>query len=207
MPHELESLSDRELLERVVHRDDAAYEVLYRRYAPACLAVVARSIRDHDHKYGVVNWALYKFSQAVVGLKFDSQREIWPYLLKIVQRGVVDHLRSEGRFRDHHVSGLDLDPPTSDGDENRHSPQIGSDDTDPLKKILLEEDRELVRRALDRLSPEHRQALVDYYFEDMTFQQMATSRGVVVSTVHKMVHASREAFRLAFIELRGKGGS
>ncbi len=65
----------------------------------------------------------------------------------------------------------------------------------PQDSVEASENREAVRQALARLSPEHRQVVVLRYFADLTVPQVARSAGVREGTVKSRLHRALRQMR------------
>ncbi|WP_239311946.1 MULTISPECIES: sigma-70 family RNA polymerase sigma factor [unclassified Frankia] len=59
-----------------------------------------------------------------------------------------------------------------------------------------------VKRALSRLTPEHRAVLIEVYFKDRTAVEAARVLGIPVGTVKSRIHYALRTLRLAFDEGR-----
>lgn len=58
------------------------------------------------------------------------------------------------------------------------------------------EDAERVHRALDQLSPEHREALVLRFLEGLSYEDIAAVVGCELGTVRSRIHYAKRALRL-----------
>lgn len=56
-------------------------------------------------------------------------------------------------------------------------------------------DREELRLGLDALSPEHREALLLRFFEDMSYDEVARITGISVGTVRSRIHYAKQALK------------
>jgi len=56
-------------------------------------------------------------------------------------------------------------------------------------------DREELERCLDFLSPEHREALVLRYFEEMSYEDIARATGSNVGTVRSRIHYGKQSLQ------------
>jgi RNA polymerase sigma-70 factor (ECF subfamily) len=59
------------------------------------------------------------------------------------------------------------------------------------------EDAARVHRALDELEPEHREALVLRFLEEMSYEDMARVTGCPLGTVRSRLHYAKRALRRA----------
>jgi RNA polymerase sigma-70 factor (ECF subfamily) len=65
------------------------------------------------------------------------------------------------------------------------------EDTDPV-------DKEAVQRSLHTLSPEHREAIVLRFMEEMSYDEIAQATGTSPGTVRSRIHYAKHALRRAF---------
>ena len=56
-------------------------------------------------------------------------------------------------------------------------------------------DREELDRCLELISPEHREALVLRFFEEMSYEEIAHATDSSVGTVRSRIHYGKEAFK------------
>jgi len=59
-------------------------------------------------------------------------------------------------------------------------------------------DRQELQRCLELISPEHREALVLRFFEEMSYEDIALATGSSVGTVRSRIHYGKEAFKKAW---------
>ncbi len=84
----------------------------------------------------------------------------------------------------------------------RRLPTVPLEESPPLgtpsrqhEAIEASEDRQAVRQALARLSPEHRQVVVLRYFADLSIAQVADSAGLREGTVKSRLHRALRHMR------------
>lgn len=71
---------------------------------------------------------------------------------------------------------------------------------DPADAVV---DREIIRLAMSRLSPEHREVLRECYYRGSTVAEAAAALGVAPGTVKSRTHYALRALKLAIDELGG----
>ena len=59
-------------------------------------------------------------------------------------------------------------------------------------------DREELRRCLESLSPEHREALLLRFFEDMSYEEIARVTDSGLGTVRSRIHYGKQALKKAW---------
>lgn len=90
-------------------------------------------------------------------------------------------------------------------EQNRPAIENGSD-YDPLRWLLADEERSLVRRALQQLRPRDRELLLLKYTEHWSCRELAERLGVRVTAVENRLHRARQRLRqqLAKYDIRGE---
>jgi RNA polymerase sigma-70 factor (ECF subfamily) len=71
---------------------------------------------------------------------------------------------------------------------------------DPLAWLLVEEQQQLVRRALARLSPQDAEILLLKYTEDWSYRELAGRLGMSTSAVEARLHRARGRLRSALMQ-------
>jgi RNA polymerase sigma-70 factor, ECF subfamily len=123
----------------------------------------------------------------------DALQEVWLDVFRALPRladpgAFTAWLYRIARVRTYRV--LRRRPPTQPlADVEPEAPEAEADFT--------AEEAAAIHAALDRLSPEHREALILRFVEDMSYEQIAAVAGVPVGTVRSRLHnAKRELRRL-----------
>ncbi len=109
---------------------------------------------------------------------FRRGRPLKPWLMRILVNAVL----AERRRRSLTTVPLEDSPPLE-------APARAGE------SIETSEDREVLRQALEQLSPEHRQVVVLRYFADLTVPQVARSAGVREGTVKSRLHRALRQMR------------
>ncbi len=74
--------------------------------------------------------------------------------------------------------------------------------TDPMQAVA---DQDLVRRALQRVSQDHREAIVETYLRDRPYGEVAAELGVSVSTLRSRVFHGLKQLRLELRTMEAEG--
>lgn len=175
---------DLELARRLAAGDPAAFEELYRRYAPAAFGLALKVLRRRPLAQEVVHdafAALWRTPEA-----YDPSRGPFrTFLLSLVHHRAVDMVRREERRRDR---------------ESRVNPDrpVGEDIAEVVvEEAELADRRQEVRTAITGLPPEQRQALELMYFQGWTQSRIAQETGVPLGTVKTRVLAAMRKLRKA----------
>lgn len=160
--------TDEALIRRVAQGDKEALAALYDRYSKLVYSVALRLARNEREAEEVTQevfislWQRASTFQSVRG-RFSS------WLLGIAHHRAVDELRRRGRR-----------PAAVPLTDDRELPSLATDG--PIE-IRDERQDQSVRRALDRLPHEQRQAIALAYFGGLTQSEIASSLNTPLGTV------------------------
>lgn len=129
-------------------------------------------------------------AQALAGARrLRDPTKVCPWLYRIAVVSALQHRRRRGRRRKLLQSYAE------------HAAPESSSEPDPLDWLLAREQRQLVRQALERLSPRDAEILLLKYTEDWSYRQLAEHLGVSTSAVEARLHRAREKMRQALARL------
>lgn len=114
----------------------------------------------------------------------------FPWLYRIAVVSALQHRRREGRRRKHlerYAEQLAAEP--------------SSEATDPLAWLLAEEQRQLVREAVEHLPSRDAEILLLKYTEDWNYRELARHLGISTRAVESRLHRAREKLRRALANL------
>lgn len=168
------------LLARAAAGDERAVDELYGRYAGPLYGFGLRRSGDAELAEELVQRVLTKLWQ--LAERYDPAKgSVRTWVFMIARSTAVDlHRRRRRR------------------DEPAREPVELADDHDELDRLLK---AEMVRVALERLSPPHREVLDLAYFAGLTQMEVAARLGLPVGTVKSRTYYALKAFRLACDEL------
>jgi len=171
---------DGDLVLRLQKRDPQALAELYDRYGRLVFSLILRVVRDAGIAEDLVQETFLRVWNRVQGFE-AGKGSLGPWLLAVARNRAIDYLRSAaGRAR----NVLDLD-------ETTH-PALASD----IESSLLDSDRlRRVKLAMDKLSPQQRQAIELAYFEGLSQTEMAERMGQPLGTVKTWVRTALRSLR------------
>jgi RNA polymerase sigma-70 factor (ECF subfamily) len=175
--------SDDELLRKMRSGDAQAFAALYRRHqGPVYRFALLRC--------GSPGSAADAVQEAFMGLlsgrlSFDPLRGALPNFLFGVVRLLILK-QEEARRRESPLPELDED-----------ETELPSDDACPLGRVLASESAEEVRRALARLAPHYREAVILYELHGLSYAEIATICAVDIGTVRSRLARGRAALAKA----------
>ncbi len=80
------------------------------------------------------------------------------------------------------------------------------DDSGPHTDMVREEERQLIRKALQILSAEHRMVIVMKEIDDMRYEEIAEVLEVPVGTVRSRLHRARTELKTVIENLQSEKG-
>lgn len=168
-------MNDKKLILAIRQGDILAFEALVKRYQQKLLVFTLRIINNEADAEEVVQDTFVK----VYGLidRVDLEQKFSTYLFEIAKNGAISRLRQVR-------ANLPL--------EKAYSVAV-ADET--VEKLIRAEDAHKVRRAIKRLPARHGRALGLYYFNDLSYQEIAHKIGVPLNTVRTYIHRAKQALR------------
>jgi len=174
------SQNDSDLVERLRRRDPQALAELYDRYGRLVYSLVLRVVRDTGVAEDLVQEVFLRVWNRVQG--FDAQKgSIAPWLLAVARNRSIDYLRSAGGRERNALEFEETDHPGLYVDVERD--------------ILSSDKARLLKQALAKLSPNHKQVIELAYFEGLSQTEMAERMGQPLGTVKTWVRAALKTLR------------
>lgn len=117
---------------------------------------------------------------------------------------IVEVISTPGDASPHEIEKrINFRSPRRQNDQRRRQRRLasladdipGRDDLDPALSVARTELLERVKEALARLKPQYRKVLVDYYYLDLTFDQIANQNHCKPQSVHMLATRAKKALR------------
>lgn len=178
------SADDQRLIAACLAGDTTAFGALVRRYQDRLYNTVYRLLDNAEDAQDVVQESFLHAYQSLDGFKGDSLFFTWLYRIAV---NTAISLKRKRRV----VLSID----------GARNGEAGVDPLDPSVSarpghaLEQEEQEQRIRRALGRLSPEHRAVLVMKDIEGHKYEQMAEVLQVPIGTVRSRLHRARLELR------------
>ena len=160
--------TDETVATRVQQGDSEAFGELVERYEDKLMRYARKFLRDPDDAKDIVQEVFIKAYENIQS--FDAARRFSPWVYRIAHNEFVNAIKKRSRGP---VFGLDLDvvfPHLTAGET--------ADD-----QALERDTKEILEQCLDELDPKYREPLVLYYFEGLSYKDMADVLRIPMSTV------------------------
>jgi RNA polymerase sigma-70 factor (ECF subfamily) len=176
---------DARLVERLRNGDQAAYDVLVRRYLPRATAMARRLLGDPDDAADLVQDA---FLRALLHIEScDERRGFGPWFFRLLINTGLNARRARSRRA------------TEPEDERAASTEPSPADTTERNEI-----RERFRAALENLPWRQRLVVAMFEVDGRSTAEIADALGITPETVRWHHHQARLRLRDALADLRGR---
>jgi len=171
-----------DLLARLQKREPEALAELYDRFGGLVYRVILRIVRDQATAEDLVQETFLRAWNRAGG--FDAGRgAVGPWLLAVARNRAIDYLRYQRRRSE---SSIDLN-------ETEHPALFADMRSDPLN---FDHARH-VKRALEQLNPQQREAIELAYFEGMSQSEVARRMDQPLGTVKTWMRRALQQMREA----------
>jgi RNA polymerase sigma-70 factor, ECF subfamily len=169
------------LVRRARDGEGTAYAELFHRHRNDAYRLAYRHLGNEQDALDVVQEAMIKAFSALGD--FDGRSGFRTWLQKIVLNTALDW----GRRRKRRPSFQIGDGPA--GPMNGLEPTL---EDDPARRIHRQDLRQVLNRALDRLSPTIRTTFVLFAESGMSYKEIAEIQEIPIGTVMSRIHSARE---------------
>ncbi len=171
-----DTTSDRSLLERIAQKDEEALSALYDRYSELVFSTAKRILERTGEAEEILQDIFYHVWRSAD--HFDEQKgSLAGWLLMATRNRAVSRLRRKSN----RIEELDENSVILSVEIESHAAQ----------KLLLDK----VRKAMERLPDNQREALEYAYFEGMPHAAIAKKTGQSVETVKTSLHGAMDALK------------
>ncbi len=182
----MQNLSDWELVTHARGGDMAAFEVLVRRYQEPVVRFCSRMTGSREDAEDIAQDSFVRLHHTLDRLK--PKAKFSTYLFTIARNRTLNYLR-DGRSR-----GRDKAVPLEEA-------SLGGGGLSGVQSARRSEITEFVDRALERLSPDHREVIVLRELQGMDYETIAAIVGCRPGTVKSRLARGREQLRQHLLEM------
>ena len=167
-------MEEKDLICRAARGDAEAFRQLVEAYQTPAYRLAARMCGP-DSAEDVTQEAFLAAWRALPEFRGDCRFSTWLY--RLVSNAAIDCLRREKKHRD-----------TGDVDDL----ELPDGGPSPQEQAERSDTRDAVRRALDRLSPEHRQVLLLRFMQELDYGEIARALDVSEGTVKSRINQQKK---------------
>lgn len=172
-------MTDGQLVRQTLAGRSSAYEELVRRWSPRVLAFCHGKIRSAHAGEDLAQEALLRGYRSLSTLEDPDKFGCW--LHGIALRTCLDWLKR----KEHQQLGLTA----------RNEERLIAHDDPPLERLVREEQTHSLVAQVEALPDEYREVIMLYYYQDVTYQEIADFLGVSAATVNARLTKARKLLR------------
>ena len=192
------STSDVNLVKRVRNGDKDAFRELVEKYQRKAFSIAFGMVNNRDDAMDLVQEAFLKAYRNLQ--RFQGSSSFYTWLYRIVVNVCIDHIRKTGKR-----VIVDYDDQIGreggvEGEERIRPSTLGFD---PSKVYGRQELLEQIGRALDSLSPIHKEAIILREIQGLSYQEMADVMNVSKGTVMSRLHHARKNLQEKLVDYAG----
>ena len=155
--------------------DPQAFAELVERYEKPVFNVAARMLRNPEDARDVTQTVFLKAYQNLSS--YDPKFRFYSWIYRMAINESIDILRLRGR------SAGPVDE------------QLAADDASPAESLAVDELREVVLDAVQKLHADHRAVIVLRYFVDRSYEDMGQILGIAAGTVKSRLYEARQQLK------------
>jgi RNA polymerase sigma-70 factor (ECF subfamily) len=178
----MENLSDEDLVNRAKRGDQEAFRVLHERYAPSVHKLLYRWTGDPEEAEDLTQEVFIAVFQGLQNFRGESSFKTW--IFQIANHKAIDSNRKRKRQVET-VSPDDFDETQPDDRE----------ETRPEEALLRKEMGETLRRKLQELPEDSREAIVLCDLQGLSYEECAEALGITVGAFKSRLRRARQMLK------------
>lgn len=178
-----EQEADLQLVRLVQQGKKQAFDMLVKKYQYKVIGIAQRYVSNPDDAQDIAQEAFIKTYRALADFRGESAFYTWLY--RITVNTAMNYVTSSANK----VKSVDVDMPeieSYDGSERLH------DIANPENIMEGEDAKRLIKKALDSLSDDLKQAICLREIEEMSYEDIAVVMNCPVGTVRSRIFRARE---------------
>jgi RNA polymerase sigma-70 factor (ECF subfamily) len=174
-----------QLVARAQAGDTQAFNELVTRYRNRAFAMIYNMVRNEQDAWDLAQEGFFKAWKSIN--RFRGQSSFFTWLYRIMMNVTIDHAR-----RKHIESGTEFDDARGLQSIAPGAVTTPKGEMEPAARLSDQEIRSMIDAAIERLSPEHRQAIVLREIDGLDYQEIADVVGCSLGTVMSRLFYARK---------------
>jgi RNA polymerase sigma-70 factor (ECF subfamily) len=168
--------------------DEQAYAELMRRYKKPVYHSILKMVRNVDDAEDLTIEAFAKAFKSLKRFKKDYTFSTW--LFRIATNNAIDFMRKIANKKNRET--LSLDTSYTDDSGEAVSIDVEDDTLNPMEETIKSQKVELIRIFVDKLPPKYQRLVKLRYFDELSYEEIATELDAPLGTVKAQLHRARE---------------
>jgi RNA polymerase sigma-70 factor (ECF subfamily) len=175
--------TDDELIKKARAGSPGAFKKLVEAYYEMVYAVAYGVLGNREESKDTTQEVFLKVFREIY--KFEGKSKFSSWLYRITVNAAIDLARKRRPYQS--LEKEEVEEEGHAGAERFSDPHPG-----PREMLSKEEEKQMVNRALEQLTPEHRAVLVLREWEDLSYEEIAEALGIDRGTVMSRLHYGRK---------------
>ena len=180
-------MSEEQLIRRAQQGDNGAFEELLLLHQKKVYNLCLRMSANPDDALDLSQEAFLRAWRSLGQYQFEASFSTW--LFRLTSNICIDFLRRKKRRQETSLTE------SYDGSDEGAELSVPDAQPGPEQQAMTNETKIELARAMEQLSPEHREILQLRVIEDLQYEQIADILGVRVGTVKSRLARARLSFR------------
>lgn len=176
---------DYRLIQLAVGGDQLAFGQLMDRYRDSIYRTIKKMVSSKEDADDLTLEAFGKAFRSLESYRPKYAFSTW--LFRIAINNCIDHIRKK------RLQTLSIDEPIETDSEQDFSRNLRSETLNPEEVVIREQRMELIRNMLERLNDKYKLMIELRYFEEYSYDEIATELQMPIGTVKAQLHRAREA--------------
>jgi RNA polymerase sigma-70 factor, ECF subfamily len=189
------AIPQREILDRIDSGISSTFEELFERYNSMVFNLAYQILGDREEALDVAQEVFLAIYQKMDSFRGESSLKTWIY--RIAVRRAANRFRWWNRLR--RRGTVSLEEHLSKSPESELSWNLTSRAKSPEDALLLQEEREKVKRMLLELPLHQRIAVIMRDIEGLSYEEIAESLNVSLGTIKSRIARGREILKQHFV--------
>lgn len=173
---------EQSLINQVLNGDKNSYRLVVDRYSPMVFHVVRRFVKDEDEVKELAQQVFVKAYEKLESFNMNAKFSSWLYSI------TMNHCRDYAKnIRRSNKRMSELEPGFTD--------ILLQEKKTPYLNLELKEWKQLLAKALERLSVDYSEPFLFKYRDGMSYEAISEKTGVSVSALKVRVHRARKELR------------
>lgn len=170
--------------EAVDHGNQKAYAELMSRYKDSIYFMLLKMVNNRDDADDLTIEAFGKAFKNIHQYTPDYAFSTW--LFKIATNNCIDYIRKKRK----QMLSIDKGYENENGEDV--ALEIKSDSIGPEEKLMKKQKMETMREVVDKLKPRYRTLIELRYFQELSYEEIATNMDLPLGTVKAQLFRARE---------------
>lgn len=176
--------NDLKLIERAKNGDQSAFATLMDQYRDAVFHMILKMVKNGDDADDLTIEAFGKAFNRIEQYTPNYAFSTW--LFKIASNNCIDFIRKK-RI---HVTSIDNAFTNENGEGVRMDVPSGT--PDPEEVIIKTQKVKMMREVVEKLKPRYRELVVKRYFEELSYEEIASQMDLPLGTVKAQLFRARD---------------